>query len=97
ELVARKESGVWVDPDEWVGKGWGEPGGRYEYTKGGMFELFGTEQETGSGEKLVGLNLDITGRDSGFGVDDGSINGDTVALNDERVRKGDIYFRGETR
>ncbi|MFB6209010.1 MAG: hypothetical protein ABEJ56_02620 [Candidatus Nanohaloarchaea archaeon] len=92
ELVARKESGVWVDPDEWVKYDWYES--RYEHPEG--LGLFGETQATGQGQRLVGLNMDLTGRDSGFGVDDGSINGDTVALNDERVRKGDIYFRGET-
>ena len=91
-LIARKGSGVWIDPDDI--REWMDDGGKYEYPYGEWYKILG-HQQAPDGE-VVGSKMDITGPDSGLGADDGSTDESVKPLNTEgTVLKGDIYFHGE--
>ena len=75
--VARKGTGVWIDPDD-VEKA---RDGEYDYSGPGTWD-----------ERFISFNIDITGPDSGLGYDTDSP-GPTIYRENRKVAITDIHWQ----
>ncbi|MFB6291990.1 MAG: hypothetical protein ABEI58_01190, partial [Candidatus Nanohaloarchaea archaeon] len=80
--VADAGDGVWIDPD-YIKQGWDT--GEYRYT-----QIFSSWQQK------MAWNIDLTGPDSGLGLNTGDSEGITFKDGNRKwVMWGDVYFEGE--